>query len=90
MSQSNISIRIDEKLKQQFDSLCNELGLTMSTTLNMFIKTVVREKGIPFQISIKEYNEETKQAIEDAHKGIGLSKAYDSVNEMMKDILEEN
>ncbi len=90
MTQSNISIRIDEKLKQQFDDLCNELGLTMSTTLNMFIKTVVREQGIPFQISIKDYNQETQKAIDDTHNGIGLSKAYNSVNEMMKDILEEN
>ena len=42
MTQSNISIRIDNQLKQQFDSLCNELGLSMSSALNLFVKTVVR------------------------------------------------
>ena len=51
MTQSNISIRIDNQLKQQFDSLCNELGLSMSSALNLFVKTVVREQRIPFEIA---------------------------------------
>ena len=51
MTQSNISIRIDNQLKQQFDSLCNELGLSMTSALNLFVKTVVREQRIPFEIA---------------------------------------
>ena len=90
MSQSNISIRVNSSLKQDFDNLCNELGFNMSTAITMFIQAAVREQGIPFTLSTNEYNKETQKVIEDAHKGIGLSKSYSSVDDMMNDILKED
>ena len=89
MSQANISIRLNSDLKMIFDILCNELGFNMSTAITMFIKAAVREQGIPFALSINDYNKETRKVIEDANKGIGLSKAYESVDEMMNDILKD-
>jgi addiction module RelB/DinJ family antitoxin len=50
MAQSMLSIRIDEGLKKQFDSLCNEFGMTTTTAITVFAKTVVRERKIPFSI----------------------------------------
>ena len=90
MTQANISIRLNSELKQNFDNLCNELGCNMSTAITMFIKAAVREQGIPFALSINDYNKETKKVIEDANKGIGLSKAYSSVDDMMNDILKDD
>jgi len=90
MTQSNICIRIDENLKKQFDKLCDELGITMSALINAFIKKTVREQGLPFALSISDYNQKTQKAIEETEKGIGLSKAYDSVDEMMKDMLSDD
>ncbi len=90
MPQTNISIRIDKNLKQQFDRLCNELGLTMSSLINVFIKKAVREQGLPFALSISDYNQETQQAIEDAENGIGLHGPFDTVEEMMKSMLEDD
>ncbi len=90
MNQTNISIRIDKDLKQQFDKLCDELGFTMSTLLNVFIKKVVREQGIPFALSINDYNREVRKAVEDADKGLGLSGPFNSVDDLMKALLEED
>lgn len=90
MSQANISIRVNSSLKQDFDDLCNELGVNMSTAITMFIKAAVREQGIPFALSINDYNKETKKVIEDANNGISLSKAYSSVDDMMNDILKDD
>ena len=89
MSQGNICIRIDENIKKQFDSLCSELGLTMSAAINIFVRRVVREQRIPFALSSNDYYEETRKAIEDAENGIGLSKAYTNVDEMMNDLLRD-
>lgn len=89
MTQSNISIRVDNKTKEQFDSLCNELGLNMSTAINLFVKTAIREKRIPFEISLNTPNTNVVKAIEDAEKGIGLSKKFDSVEDAMKSMLED-
>ena len=38
MAQTNINIRMDDNLKQQFDWLCNELGLNMTTAINILLK----------------------------------------------------
>ena len=51
MAQATFSVRMDEQLKKQFDSICNEFGMTTSTAFNIFARTVVRERKIPFEIS---------------------------------------
>ena len=51
MAQTSINIRTDENLKRQFDEVCEELGLNLSAAINVFMKTVVREREIPFRIS---------------------------------------
>lgn len=90
MAQSNICIRMDKKLKEQFDNLCDELGLTMSTAINIFARAVVRTKSIPFALSIDDYNEETRKVIEDAEKGIGLVGPFHSTEELMQALLSED
>ena len=89
MSQSNISLRIGENLKKQFDLLCDKLGLSMSTAINIFVKTVVREQRIPFEISLNTPNKELQKAIEDVENGVGLSKKFDNVDDAIKSMLEE-
>lgn len=54
MSQAIFSVRMDESLKKQFDSLCQEFGMNTSTAINIFARTVVRERRIPFEISSPE------------------------------------
>lgn len=50
MSQSTISIRVDQDLKKNFDTLCESFGLSTSAAFNIFMKAVVRERKIPFEI----------------------------------------
>lgn len=46
----NLNIKVDKQLKETFASLCDEMGLSMSMALVVFMKTVVREHKIPFEI----------------------------------------
>lgn len=86
MAQTNVNIRMDETLKQQFDHLCGELGLTMTAAVNIFAKAMVRRQGIPFEISLDVPNAETLAAIEDVNNGRNLSKTFHSVAELMEDL----
>lgn len=86
MAQTNINIRMDESLKQQFDRLCNELGLNMSTAFNIFARTMVRQQKIPFEISLDLPNAETLAAIDDVNHERNLSRAFHSVEELMEDL----
>jgi len=54
MPQTNMSIRIDEALKRDFDDVCNDLGLSMSAAVTVFAKTVTRRRAIPFEITAEE------------------------------------
>ena len=86
MANVNINIRMDADLKQQFEAFCNDMGMTMTTAFNVFAKKAVREYRIPFEIGAEVPNADTKKAIEDARKGIGMSKAFSSVEELMEDL----
>lgn len=67
MAQTNINIRMEENLKQQFDHLCNELGLNMTTAITIFAKTMVRQQKIPFEIAIDPfYSEPNMRAINES------------------------
>lgn len=50
MSQSTYSIRMDSDLKKDFDSICEDFGMSSTTAINVFAKAVVRERRIPFEI----------------------------------------
>ena len=54
MAQTTLSIRMDENLKNQFELLCNELGMNMTTAVCIFAKKAVREQGIPFEVSLND------------------------------------
>ena len=55
MSQSLISIRMDDQLKREFDAVCNELGMSMTTAFTIFAKKMSREKRIPFEVSVDPF-----------------------------------
>ena len=54
MAQTVICIRMDEDLKREFEDVCSQLGLSMSAAFNIFARTIVREKRIPFEIKLED------------------------------------
>ena len=50
MAQSALTIRLDSDLKMQFDSLCEEFGMSTNTAFNIYVRQVVRCRRIPFPI----------------------------------------
>ena len=73
---AQVNIRIDDNLKERADSLFEELGLNMTTAINIFVRQVIRQGGIPFEITTKIdpfYSEANlrvlRQSIKDANEG---------------------
>ncbi len=88
MGQTTLNVRMDEDLKRRFDSFCAEVGMNASVAVNLFVKTVIREQRIPFEITTAP-NQETRAAIEETEKDLKSRKlkSYDDVDEMMKELL---
>lgn len=61
MAQTSINIRMDEDLKKSVESVCQELGINMSTAFTIFAKKMSREKRIPFDVSIDPFYSESNQ-----------------------------
>lgn len=58
MSNTTISVRIDSEVKDKADKLFNELGMNMSSAINVFLRQSIREQSIPFSIYINDDDEE--------------------------------
>lgn len=88
MGQTTLNVRMDEDVKRQFDAFCADVGLNASVAVNLFVKTVIRERRIPFEIAMTP-NAETRAAIAEAERDLkrGELKRYSDVDQMMEELL---
>lgn len=68
MATTNLNIRTDKAVKDQAEEIFNELGLSMTTAVNLFLRTSIREHGIPFALKLDVPNEATAAAIAEGKK----------------------
>lgn len=83
---TNINIRMDSKLKKEFEQFCQDVGMSMSTAFTLFAKKTVNENQIPFTITRETPNKTTLKAMEEAKQNKNLSKAFNSLEELMEDL----
>jgi DNA-damage-inducible protein J len=67
---ATVRARVDSKLKEETEKILNEIGLTTSQAITIFLKGVKRERGIPFELKIP--NETTLKAMKEAKEGINM------------------
>ncbi len=68
MATTNLNIRIDRDVKDQAEELFNELGLNMTSAVNIFLRTSIRKHGIPFELKLDVPSYITKAAIEEGRR----------------------
>ena len=81
-----LNLRVDADLKHQAELIFSALGIPTSTAINMFLRSVVRYGGIPFDLRLSANQMETLQAINDVNHHRNLSKTYDSVKDLMEEL----
>ncbi len=74
MAQTNLSVRVDEQDKKRFEAFCSQTGMNVSVAVNMFIKVVLREQKLPFEVKADPfYSEENldrlQKSIEELDNG---------------------
>ena len=65
---ATLTINTDEKTAENFYAFCEELGVDMSTAINLFMKACLREKRIPFELSL--LNKENSKILENTPPSI--------------------
>ncbi|WP_342547471.1 type II toxin-antitoxin system RelB/DinJ family antitoxin [Paenibacillus sp. FSL P2-0089] len=89
MAQTNINIRIDEDLKKEAELLFSDLGLNMTTAINIFVRQSLRQGGIPFEITTQTdpfYNPSNlkwlKQSIQQMEQGNTVTQTMNELENM--------
>ena len=84
MAVTNLNIRTDKEVKESAEMIFTELGLNMTTAINMFLRTTIREHGIPFSLKLDVPNSTTEAAIEEGRRIAGDPnvKGYSSIEEL--------
>ena len=84
MENSNLSVRVNANDKKNFERFCNNVGMNVSTAINMFIKAVLREQKLPFEVRSKTFDDTIYEKLQEAE--IEMSKT--SKRYSKEDILE--
>ena len=59
---AQISLRVDDDVKRGAEQTFDDIGLSMSTAINIFLKKVARERRIPFELSADPFYSESNMA----------------------------
>lgn len=92
MATTNINVRVDSTLKQEAEALFNDLGLNMSSAINMFLRSAINHNGIPFEIKRPIPNAETMAALneyENMKKNPENYKRYSSFDEILDEVFAD-
>ena len=87
---TNFSVRMDSDIKKQCEAMYGELGINLTTAINVFLRQSLRVGGFPFDVRIEQPNKETMAAMLEAER-ISRDpsvKRYSDVEEALKALKE--
>lgn len=84
LEQSTLSIRVNSNDKKGFETFCNNTGMNVSTAINMFIKAVLREQKLPFEIKSDNFYDEVYSKLLEAEKEMSNSKERYTSEEVLE------
>lgn len=95
MAQTSMTVRMDNHQKALFDQLCEQFGMSANTAINIFVRTVIRTRSIPFAIKAgreEDVREEAKAAFQrmcDTAKENNIEMSLDEINAEIKAARQE-
>ena len=89
MATTTVSFRTDADLRKDADRFFETVGMTMSTAINLYLRKIVMEQRIPFEISVPVMSKESVNALREAEelKKPGVGKVFKTVDELREDLL---
>jgi DNA-damage-inducible protein J len=85
-NKASITVRTDIQAKKDAQRIFSSLGLDMSTAINIFLRQVIQEEGLPFKVLLKQPNSSTLKALSETENNKNLKGPFNSVEELMNDL----
>lgn len=81
---AQLNLRVDDDVKKDVELILDEIGISMSAAINVFLKRVARDRKIPFELSADPfYNEKNmvrlRKAVADVERGASTLKQHDLI-----------
>lgn len=88
---TNFSVRIDSNIKKQCEAMYGELGINLTTAINVFLRQSLRVGGFPFDVRMEQPNKETMAAMLEAERITRDSsiQRYSDVEEALRALKDE-
>ena len=86
---SSMHIRVEPKVKAEAERILNNLGMNSTEAINIYLRQIILNSGIPFEIKKPKYNRKTLKAMKEAEKIMKhpeKAKKFNSVEELMEDL----
>ena len=85
---SNYTIRLDTELRKEAEALFSDLGMSLATAFQIFLKQAIQEQGLPFPVKKKQPNKVTLAAMKEALELAESldAKTYSSASELIEDL----
>ena len=81
---SAINVQVDSKTKKEATIILNNLGLSMSAAINIFLRQVVKKDGLPFEVVNPKPSKELRKALKEAEKIVNNPDKYPGFRDMDK------
>ena len=85
MSKTSMSIRLDSEVKEQAQQVFNNLGMDMTTAINIFLRQAIQYQGLPFDVRLDE-NRKLLEVLTDLDQNRNMSQSLESVSDLMEDL----
>ena len=89
-SDTSMTIRMNKDVKQQAQQLFAELGMDMTTAINVFLRQAIRYKGFPFDVTLHTPNDVTKATMEAASHDEDVHGPFDNVTQLTEALHAED
>ena len=89
---SSMHIRVEPKVKEEVEKILNSLGMTSKEAINIYLRQIILNSGIPFEIKMPQFSDEMLEAIaeaEEIEKHPENYKSFESVEDFMEDLHNE-
>ena len=85
MSKTSMSIRLDSEVKEQAQQVFSNLGMDMTTAINIFLRPAIQYQGLPFDVRLDE-NRKLLEVLTDLDQNRNMSQSFESVSDLMEDL----
>ena len=89
---SSMHVRVEPKIKEEAEKILKKLGMTSSEAINIYLKQIILNSGIPFDVKIPQFNDDMLEAIaesKDLEENPNKYKKYNNIKDLMEDLESE-